>query len=386
MTANFKGKILRSLSEMSADDWDRIANPSSAPFNPFISYAFLWALEKSGSATEKTGWAAHHIVVEQDSKIVGVAPCYLKSHSQGEYVFDHGWADAFARAGGKYYPKLQVSVPFSPVVATKISGQNAGARGAVSSIIETACDQNGYSSAHITFASEQDIELLSAKKKNWLERNDIQFHWHNAHCKTFDDFLAALSSSKRKNLRKERQSVRDSGIEMKALTGDEIEPAHWDAFWQFYIDTGNRKWGQPYLTRSFFKMMHDTMRQHILLVIAYHRGRPIAGALNFIGGDTLYGRNWGCVETVPFLHFETCYYQAIDFAIARGLKVIEAGAQGEHKLARGYIPVKTVSYHHFAHPGLARAVADYLEYERIAIARGQEELAAHAPFRHVESE
>ena len=386
MTTNFKGKILHSLSEVTADDWDGVANPSSVPFNPFISHAFLWALEKSGSAAERTGWAAHHIVVEQDGEIVGLAPCYRKSHSQGEYVFDHGWADAFARAGGRYYPKLQVSVPFSPVVATKISGQNAGVRNAVSAMIETACDQNGYSSAHLTFASEQDNELLSTKTKNWIERNDIQFHWHNAHYKTFDDFLAALSSSKRKNLRKERQSVRDSGIEMKALTGDEIKPAHWDAFWQFYIDTGNRKWGQPYLMRNFFKMLHDTMRQHILLVFAYRGTRPIAGALNFIGGDTLYGRNWGCVENVPFLHFETCYYQAIDFAIARGLKVIEAGAQGEHKLARGYVPVKTVSYHHFAHPGLARAVADYLKHERMAIAQGQEELAAHAPFRHVESE
>ena len=386
MTANLKAKVLTSLSEVSADEWDSVANPVSAQFNPFISHAFLWALEKSGSATEKTGWSGHHIVAEQAGKIVGLAPCYLKSHSQGEYVFDHGWADAFARAGGNYYPKLQVSVPFSPVVATKINGLNANTRDSVSAMIEATCDQNGYSSAHITFASQQDLALLSAKKKSWIERNDIQFHWHNADYKTFDDFLAALSSSKRKNLRKERQAVRDTGIVMRALTGDDIKPAHWDAFWKFYIDTGSRKWGQPYLTRSFFTMLHDTMRQHILLVMAYHGTRPIAGALNFIGGDTLYGRNWGCVENVPFLHFETCYYQAIDFAIARGLKVIEAGAQGEHKLARGYVPVKTVSYHHFAHPGLARAVADYLEHERMAIAQGQAELAAHAPFRHVESE
>ena len=246
MTANFKGKILTSLSEISAHEWDSVANPASVEFNPFISHAFLWALEKSGSATEKTGWAGHHIVVEQADKIVGLAPCYLKSHSQGEYVFDHGWADAFSRAGGSYYPKLQVSVPFSPVVATKINGHNSEARTAVSKVIEAACDQNGYSSAHITFASDQDLELLSAKKKNWLERNDIQFHWHNAGYKSFDDFLAALSSSKRKNLRKERQAVRDSGIEMKALTGDDITPAHWDVFWKFYIDTGNRKWGQPF--------------------------------------------------------------------------------------------------------------------------------------------
>ncbi|MEP6826463.1 MAG: GNAT family N-acetyltransferase, partial [Aestuariivirga sp.] len=222
--------------------------------------------------------------------------------------------------------------------------------------------------------------------KSWVERNDIQFHWHNADYKSFDEFLAALSSSKRKNLRKERQAVKDAAITFQALTGDDIKPAHWDAFWKFYMDTGSRKWGQPYLTRQFFEMIHDTIRQRILLVMAYHGTRPIAGALNFIGGDTLYGRNWGCTENVPFLHFETCYYQAIDFAIARGLQVIEAGAQGEHKLARGYVPVKTMSYHHFAHPGLARAVADYLESERAAIAEGQEELAAHAPFRHVEGE
>ncbi len=386
MTATIKGKILASLGEISAQEWDSVANPASAQFNPFISHAFLWALEKSGSATEKTGWSAHHFVVEQAGKILGVAPCYLKSHSQGEYVFDHGWADAFQRAGGSYYPKLQVAIPFSPVIATKISGQDAEVREAVSTMLQATCDKSGCSSVHITFASDQDIALLSAKKKIWLERHDVQFHWQNAGYTSFDDFLAALSSSKRKNLRKERQAVRGAGISMQAITGNDIKPGHWDAFWKFYIDTGNRKWGRPYLTRRFFEMLHDTMRQHILLVMAFHETRPIAGALNFIGGDTLYGRNWGCVENVPFLHFETCYYQAIEFAIARGLKVIEAGAQGEHKLARGYVPVKTVSYHHLAHPGLARAVADYLEHERMAIAQGQAELAAHAPFRHAERE
>ncbi len=386
MSSDFNGKVLSSLSQVSAQQWDRVANPEAQHFNPFISHAFLWALEKSGSATEKTGWAGHHFVVEQAGKIVGLAPGYKKLHSQGEYVFDHGWADAFERAGGAYYPKLQVSVPFSPVVATKISGINANARVAITEMIVAQCEQDGYSSAHITFVSDQDATLLDTQKKAWLERNDIQFHWHNAGYKTFDDFLSGLSSSKRKNLRKERQAVRDSGITFRALTGHDIEPAHWDAFWKFYLDTGNRKWGQPYLTRKFFEMMHDTMRQHILLVIAYHGKRPIAGALNFIGGDTLYGRNWGCIEQLPFLHFETCYYQAIDFAIARGLKVIEAGAQGEHKLARGYVPVKTLSYHHLAHPGLARAVADYLEHERAAIAQGQAELAAHVPFRQVEGE
>ena len=385
MTENFKGKVITSLNDVSAQEWDGAANPATAPFNPFLSHAFLWALEKSGSATAETGWAAHHFVIEQAGKILGLAPCYLKSNSMGEYVFDHGWADAFERAGGRYYPKLQVSIPFSPVVATKINSQNEQGRQALCDLLEAACKKGGYSSAHITFVSERDVHQLSGSK-SWLERNDIQFHWHNAGYKTFDDFLGALSSSKRKNLRKERQAVRDLGITMQQLTGDDITPAHWDAFWHFYMDTGSRKWGRPYLTRSFFEMMHETMRPHILLVIAFHGKRPIAGALNFIGGDTLYGRNWGCLEHVPFLHFETCYYQAIDFAIARGLKVVEAGAQGEHKLARGYVPVKTVSFHHLAHPGLARAVKDYLEHERIAIAQGQEQLAAHAPFRHVESE
>ena len=386
MTTSFKGKVFTSLSEISAQEWDAVVNSDPPHFNPFLSHAFLWALEKSGSATPETGWAAHHFVVEQKGKVVGVAPCYLKSHSMGEYVFDHGWADAFKRAGGRYYPKLQISVPFSPVVAAKLNSQTPNGCDALAQFIEQTCDNRNYSSAHITFVTERDAAALSAMKKSWVERNDIQFHWHNADYKTFGDFLAALSSSKRKNLRKERQAVRDAGISFQALTDDDIKPAHWDAFWKFYVDTGSRKWGQPYLTRKFFEMIHDTMRQHILLVMAYRGTRPIAGALNFIGGDTLYGRNWGCTENVPFLHFETCYYQAIDFAIARGLRVIEAGAQGEHKLARGYVPVKTVSFHHFAHQGLARAVADYLESERQAIAEGQEELAAHAPFRHVESE
>ena len=383
---NFEGTILNSLGDVSAQDWDAVVNPESAHFNPFLSHAFLWALEKSGSATAETGWAPHHFAISQEGKIVALAPCYLKSHSMGEYVFDHGWADAFKRAGGRYYPKLQISVPFSPVVATKFSSLVAGGGDALAQFIERACDSKNYSSAHITFASAEDAATCGGAKKSWVERNDIQFHWQNAGYKTFDDFLAALSSSKRKNLRKEREAVRASGITFQQLTGDDIKPAHWDAFWKFYMDTGSRKWGQPYLTRQFFEMIHDTMREHILLVMAYHGSKPIAGALNFIGGDTLYGRNWGCTENVPFLHFETCYYQAIDFAIARGLQVIEAGAQGEHKLARGYVPVKTLSFHHFSHPGLARAVADYLESERVAIAEGQEELAAHAPFRHVERE
>ncbi len=380
----FTPRILSSLAEISAADWDALANPPDIQFNPFVSHAFLWALEKSGSATTKTGWAARHVVLEDAGKVVAAAPCYLKSHSQGEYVFDHGWADAFARAGGHYYPKLQVSVPFSPVTAPKLLAATPERRAALADALGALCKAQKTSSVHVTFALQTDGATLL--EPTWLERNDIQFHWFNQCYSSFEDFLAALSSSKRKNLRKERQAVRDAGLTFMALTGDDIKTHHWDHFWEFYIDTGSRKWGQPYLTRSFFAMLHDNLRQHVLLILAKRGDKIIAGALNLIGGDTLYGRNWGCIEQHPFLHFETCYYQAIDFAIARGLRVVEAGAQGEHKLARGYVPVTTKSFHHLAHPGLSRAVADYLAHERAAIAEGQQELAEHAPFRHVERE
>ena len=376
-----KTRIITSLDEVSAKDWDGVANPDHAKFNPFISYAFLSALEKSGSATSETGWGARHVLIEESGKIVAAAPCYLKSHSQGEYVFDHGWAEAFTRAGGRYYPKLQVCVPFSPVVAPKLLGNASMLPQALISL----CAAQKASSVHVTFTAETDQTALRGDP-NWLERHDIQFHWNNQGYTSFDDFLSALSSSKRKNIRKERAALRDFGLEFRALQGDDIKPHHWDAFWHFYMDTGSRKWGQPYLTRQFFEMVHDTLREHVLLVMAYAGTRPIAGALNFIGGDTLYGRNWGCSENVPFLHFETCYYQAIDWAIAHKFKVVEAGAQGEHKLARGYVPVKTLSFHHLAHHGLARAVGEYLDQERAAIEEGREELAAHAPFKHLESE
>ncbi len=376
-----KTRIITSLDEVSAKDWDGVANPDPATFNPFISHAFLFALEKSGSATKETGWAARHILIEDAGKLVASAPCYLKSHSQGEYVFDHGWAEAFTRAGGRYYPKLQVAVPFSPVVAPKLLGKALVLPQALISL----CAAEKASSVHVTFTAEADQTALRGDQ-NWLERHDIQFHWHNQGYTSFDDFLSALSSSKRKNIRKERATLRDLGLEFRALQGNDIRPQHWDAFWHFYMDTGSRKWGQPYLTRKFFEMVHDTLREHVLLVMAYAGTRPIAGALNFIGADTLFGRNWGCSENVPFLHFETCYYQAIDWAIAHKFKVVEAGAQGEHKLARGYVPVKTVSFHHLAHQGLARAVGEYLDQERAAIEEGREELAAHAPFKHLESE
>jgi uncharacterized protein len=375
MTASIS--VLTSLSDINAADWDACAKATGQPYNPFTSHAFLLALEQSGSATAKTGWAAQHLVMSENQNIVGVAPCYVKSHSMGEYVFDHAWADAYSRAGGNYYPKLQVSVPFTPAAGPRLLAATKEQRSVLAHGLQALCQQLQASSVHITFASDQD-----ATESEWLKRNDIQFHWMNKDYKTFDAFLATLSSAKRKNLRKERQQVYDAGITFEKLSGDDLRNEHWDSFYEFYLDTGSRKWGQPYLTRKFFKLIHETMKKDILLILAKRNGRAIAGALNFIGGDALYGRNWGCIENHPCLHFETCYYQAIDFAIAHGLKRVEAGAQGEHKLARGYVPVKTTSLHYLAHPGLSRAVSDYLEHERRAISENQQELAAHLPFKN----
>lgn len=372
--------VISSLTEIDATDWDACANPAGSTFNPFVSHAFLLALELSGSATAKTGWAGQHLVLETDHGISGVVPCYLKPHSMGEYVFDHGWADAFSRAGGRYYPKLQVSVPFTPATGPRLLAKDSKARGALAQGLLTLCAKTKASSVHATFVSEMDAGAFTDPQ--WLARNDIQFHWFNNGYQHFPDFLAALSSPKRKNIRKERQAVVDQGITFEQATEADLTDEHWDSFYEFYMDTGSRKWGSPYLTRDFFSRIQETMAEHTLLILAKRKGKAIAGALNFIGSDRLFGRNWGCIENHPFLHFETCYYQAIDFAIARGLKVVEAGAQGEHKLARGYVPVTTKSFHHLAHAGLSRAVADYLEHERAAIAENAEELTAHAPFRH----
>jgi predicted N-acyltransferase len=317
-------------------------------------------------------------LLEDSSKILGAVPCYLKTHSQGEYVFDHGWAEAFQRAGGRYYPKLQIAVPFSPVSGPRLLAASEQDRSALLSGLVDHVKSTRTSSAHITFMTE--AEWLVAPEQ-WLRRQDIQFHWHNNDYASFDDFLAALSSNKRKNIRKERRAVAEMGITFQHVTGSDLTESHWDHFFAFYMDTGSRKWGRPYLTRTFFSLLGERMREHVLLVLAMRGDKIIAGALNMIGGDRLYGRNWGCIEDLSFLHFETCYYQAIDFAIVRGLKVVEAGAQGEHKLARGYVPVKTHSLHYLAHPGLSRAVAEYLEQERTAIDAHSELLAEHAPFR-----
>ena len=377
-------RIAKSIGDVPAAQWDALANPDPATFNPFVSHAFLLALEQSGSARTRTGWQPVHVLVEADGALVGAAPAYIKSHSQGEYVFDYGWADAFQRAGGTYYPKLQIAAPFTPASGPRLLARDEAARTALLEAAVEIAQGNGLSSVHITFQTEAEWKLCA--KAGWLQRMDRQFHWHNAGYTCFEDFLAQLNSDKRKNLRKERRRALEPGIEIEWVTGPDLAERHWDAFFQFYIDTGNRKWGSPYLTRKFFSLVGETMADHTLLIMAKRAGRYVAGALNFIGGDTLFGRNWGAIEHHPFLHFECCYYQAIDFAIARGLKRVEAGAQGEHKLLRGYAPSPTYSSHYIVHPGLRKAVGDYLKREVAAVRDDIEELAEHTPFKHAQGE
>jgi uncharacterized protein len=355
-------------------------------YNPFISHAFLEALEVSASATARTGWQPQHLVAEsEDGAVVGVVPCYLKSHSRGEYVFDRGWAEAYEHAGGDYYPKLQVSVPFTPATGRRLlvrPGPDAEAiRGGLAAGLVELCRLREASSVHVTFAPENECALLGAR--GFLRRTDQQFHWENHGYAAFDDFLAALASRKRKAIKRERRDAVCAGIEVQWLTGAELTESVWDAFFAFYMETGSRKWGRPYLTRQFYSLVGEAMGERIALVMAKRAGRYIAGAINFIGSDALYGRHWGAIEHHPFLHFELCYYQAIEFAVRHGLKRVEAGAQGEHKLARGYMPVTTHSAHHIADPGLRRAIADYLKRERAYVEMAGEELAAAAPFRKV---
>ena len=370
-------RIGNGVSAFDAAQWDACAGAG----NPFVSHAFLSILEESGSATARAGWQPLPIAVDgADGALAAVAPAYAKSHSQGEYVFDHAWADAYDRAGGRYYPKLQIAVPFTPVPGPRLLVRDEEAAPHLIAAIEAVTVQNDLSSAHATFVAPEQVPLFEAA--GWLIRTDSQFHWQNDGYASFDDFLAALSSRKRKTIRREREeAVR--GLDIRHLTGNDLTEAAWDAFWAFYQDTGSRKWGRPYLTRAFFSLLGERMADKVLLVLAYRGGRPIAGALNLIGVDTLYGRYWGAVEEVPFLHFELCYYQAIDAAIARGLKTVEAGAQGSHKLARGYVPVPTYSAHYIPDPGFRAAIADYLERERAAVAREIEFLGEMAPFKRV---
>lgn len=368
--------------------WNACANPEGerSP-HPFTRYEFFAAVEESGSANTRAGWRPCHLVVEDDGRIAGLLPLYLKNHSQGEYVFDHGWADAFERAGGDYYPKLQASVPFTPVTGPRLLvAQDADIDSVRTMLLAggaSAVKELRASSLHITFLTEE--EWNAAGSVGYLLRNDQQFHWENRGYATFDEFLGELSSSKRKNLRKERAAVREAGIEFDWLTGSDLTEVVWDQFFEFYTDTGGRKWGHPYLTREFFSRIGASMSDQILLVIARRGARAIAGALNFFGQNVLFGRNWGTVEYLPFLHFETCYYQAIDYAIAKKFRKVEAGAQGAHKLMRGYLPVTTYSAHFIAHAGLRRAVSDYLNREREAVAEQIDELTELGPFRKTES-
>jgi predicted N-acyltransferase len=360
--------------------WNGCANPEGLRDpHPFTRYEFFHALEASGSASARAGWQPAHLVLEENGAIKGILPAYLKSHSQGEYVFDHAWADALERAGGDYYPKLQSSVPFTPVTGPRILARAAKDRALLLKAGKAATDQIGASSLHITFLEKSQWQ--EAGCEDYLLRTDRQFHWRNPGYRDFGQFLGELSSAKRKNLRKERAAVAQAGIRFDWLTGADITEAHWDRFFEFYMDTGNRKWGHPYLTRSFFSRIGASMADQILLIMARRDQTYIAGALNLMGQGTLYGRNWGALEYVPFLHFETCYYQAIDFAIARGLSKVEAGAQGEHKLLRGYMPEETYSAHYIAHKGLRRAVDQFLVQEREAVSDHIGELARHGPFR-----
>jgi hypothetical protein len=363
-----------------AKAWNACANPAGhASPHPFTRFEFFEALEASGSAVPRTGWQPAHLVLEDGGAVAGILPTYLKSHSQGEYVFDHAWADALERAGGDYYPKLQCSVPFTPVTGPRVLAPNPANRRLLLEGGKAATDQIGASSLHITFLQKEEWE--EAGREGYLLRTDRQFHWRNCGYRDFGQFLGELSSAKRKNLRKERAAVADEGIAFDWLTGSDITEAHWDRFFEFYMDTGSRKWGQPYLTREFFSRIGASMADQILLIMARRGRHTIAGALNLMGDGVLYGRNWGAVEYVPFLHFETCYYQAIDFAIAHGLSKVEAGAQGEHKLLRGYMPEETYSAHYIAHKGLRRAVDQFLVQEREAISEHIGELAQHGPFR-----
>lgn len=357
------------------DAWDRCAGRD----DPFVSHDFLSALESSGSVGRGTGWQSLPILVEgANGELAGALPAYGKSHSQGEYVFDHGWADAWQRAGGAYYPKLQIAVPFTPVPGPRLLVRDASAAPRLIAAAEALVARHALSSAHATFIAPAQIDAF--RDADWLIREGLQYHWQNQGYRDFDDFLGALSSRKRKAIRKERATAQQ-GLEIRSLSGAEIREADWDAFWIFYQDTGARKWGQPYLTREFFSRIGETMGDRLLLFVAERDGRPIAGALNLIGSDALYGRYWGCSEDVPCLHFELCYYRAIETAIALGLGRVEAGAQGEHKLARGYVATPTWSAHHLPDPGFRAAVADFLARERAAIEREIELLGTLAPFR-----
>ncbi|MGA8613990.1 MAG: GNAT family N-acetyltransferase [Xanthobacteraceae bacterium] len=401
-TGELRIQVVDAIGTISAATWDACANPAGvtacnrndAPaavgfdqeyaYNPFISHSFLSALEESHSVGGRSGWHVQHLIVTtMDGAVIAAAPCYLKGHSRGEYVFDRGWAEAYERAGGSYYPKLQVAAPFTPATGRRLlvrpGTEASAARQALARGLLELCRHDSASGVHVTFAIEPEFRFLG--ELGFLQRNDQQFHWQNANYGSFDDFLGALASRKRKTIRRERQDALANGITVHWLTGSDLTEEVWDAFFAFYMETGSRKWGRPYLTREFYSLVGEKMRDRILLVMAKRAGRWIAGAINFIGSHTLFGRHWGAVEHHPFLHFELCYYQAIDYAIAHKLPYVEAGAQGEHKISRGYMPRTTYSAHYIADPALRRAIADYLVRERAYVEAVGAELAATAPYR-----
>lgn len=385
-TPSLRLTLAGGIDQVSAAEWDACASGNNGVDggNPFLCHAFLAAVEESGSATAETGWDPQHLLAHDDAgRLVGAVPLYVKSHSYGEYVFDWGWAEAYERAGGRYYPKLLAGVPFTPVTGPRLLMHPDAAGPALQATLARGLAeigrQLGVSSLHVNFCLKDEWEALG--NAGFLKREGQQYHWHNQGYKTFDDFLATLSSRKRKNIRKEREAVAASGLTIESLTGDAIEPRHWDAFYDFYEDTAGRKWGQAYLTRSFFDLLGRTMADRVLLVMAFNGTRPIAGALNLYGGGVIYGRNWGAVEHHPFVHFEACYYCAIDFAIARGLKRVEAGAGGRHKISRGYVPSPTLSAHWVKDPNFQQAIARFLTAERSQVAHERAALTTHSPFR-----
>ena len=384
-------RVQGTLDAIGQAEWDACACPEvedgGRPFDPFTTYRFLKALEDSRSVGSGTGWQPQYLQAKIGGQTIAVAPMYAKGHSQGEYIFDHNWAHAFERAGGRYYPKLQIAVPHTPATGRRFLTRPDFRQVGISALLQGATQigmKNNLSSLHVTFCTEEERNI--GAELGLMPRTTQQFHWENDGYGSFDDFLAALSSRKRKNIRKERRQAQDFGGEIRTYSGDDLRPEHWDAFWEFYQDTGARKWGTPYLTRRFFDIAQETLRDDVVLVLAERDGRPVAGALNFAGRETLFGRYWGCVEHHPCLHFELCYYQAIDVAIARGLKRVEAGAQGEHKLARGYMPTTCHSLHWVGDAGFADAIDRYLQAERAAIAEDIEVLTDYGPFKKIQVE
>jgi len=377
-------RLVDSVAQISAATWNSLApNTDGRPDNPFLEHAFFLACEESGSATRRAGWQPQHLVLEQDDgAVAGIMPLYLKSHSQGEYVFDHGWGDAYQRAGGAYYPKLLSAVPFTPVTGARLLAHTPATRALLLETARQIAVSSNLSSVHATFIDTDGRE--AAEAEGWLERQDTQYHWQNEGFDSFEQYLGTMSSRHRKSTRRERRDALSDGLTVRWLTGGDLTESVWDQFFEFYQDTGNRKWGRPYLTRSFFSLLGAAMADRIVLMFAYDGETPIAGTFSLIGKDRIYGRYWGATREVPFLHFELCYYQAIDFAIQHRLAVAEAGAQGEHKLARGYAPTTTHSVHFIAHEGLRAAVRRFLADERQAVAREQQILERYTPFRRVE--